>query len=80
MRRGIKVKAAGTGGRLRKAAVTANAAARRPFPAWIDASESAVAFPARGAMPRVRDGLPLRTVERAKPGKSGGSSHGRVSR
>ena len=39
---------------------------RRTFPAWIDASERGVAFPATAVMPRVRDGLVLRLVGRAK--------------
>lgn len=61
MRRPVKVKA----NRMlpRKAAMSASAASRRPFPAWIVADESGVAFPAHvGATPRIRDGLVLRSV------------------
>lgn len=46
---------------LRKAVTSSTAAARRPFPAWIDAG-SGVAFSAALVSPRVRDGLVLRTV------------------
>ena len=70
MRRAVKIKALNAGVPLRKAAVSATSAARRPFPAWIDASEGGVAFPARSATPRVRDGLVLRTVARKKGAKS----------
>jgi hypothetical protein len=52
---------------LRKAALTASAASRRPFPAWIVADESGVAFPARAVVPRVRDGLVLRRVAKKSP-------------
>ena len=46
---------------------SATAAARRGFPAWIDAGEQGVAFAAKKTvMPRVRDGLVLRAVGRAK--------------
>lgn len=51
---------------LRKAATTASAASRRSFPAWISADDPVVAFPARVATPRVRDGLVLRTIARKK--------------
>ena len=61
MRRALKIKALSTRVPVRKAALSAGAAARRSFPAWIDASETVAAFPAR-VMPRVRDGLVLRTV------------------
>jgi hypothetical protein len=40
-------------------------AARRGFPAWIDASERGVAFSCTVVMPRVRDGLVLRMVSRS---------------
>src|SRR5436853_330591 len=42
MRRPIKVKALATGIPLRKAAMSASAASRRPFPAWIVADEGGV--------------------------------------
>jgi len=62
----------------RKPALSAPAAARRPFPAWIADDESGVAFPARAAaMPRVRDGLVLHRVSRKKtPGKKSGGAKG----
>lgn len=67
MRRAIKVKSAGHRASVRKTATTASAAARRNFPAWIDANESSVVFnAARTAQPRVRDGLVLRRVSSAK--------------
>lgn len=47
---------------LRKAALSAGAAARRSFPAWIDAGERGVAFSAAIVTQRVRDGLVLRKV------------------
>jgi hypothetical protein len=50
-----------------KAARVLGAAARRTFPAWIDANERGVAFNATAVVPRVRDGLVLRRVRRAKP-------------
>ncbi len=62
IRRAAKVKAAVPRVPLRKAALSATAAARRPFPAWIDAAERAVAFPAVGVTPRIRNALVLRTV------------------
>lgn len=52
---------------LRKAAMSASVAARRSFPAWIDADERGVTFSAAIAIPRVRDALVLRTVNRPKP-------------
>lgn len=65
MRRAAKVKSLSTRIPLRKSAVSASAAARRAFPAWIADDEGALAFPAR-AMPRVRDALVLRTVSKKK--------------
>jgi hypothetical protein len=59
---------------VRKSALTASAAARRSFPAWIDASEHGVAFTAGVVSPRVRDGLVLRTVVNRKSAKSKGPS------
>ena len=73
MRRLVKVKA--TQLLTRKAALTASAASRRPFPAWISAEDSGVAFSARAAAtPRVRDGLVLRRVSKKK--SSGGKAAG----
>jgi hypothetical protein len=64
MDRAAKFKAAAARLPLRKSATVA---ARRGFPAWIDSGESGVAFAAKKTvMPRVRDGLVLRTVGRAK--------------
>ena len=80
MRRAIKVRALSTRVPLRKAATSATSAARRPFPAWIDASDAVVAFTAKGATPRVRDGLVLRTVAKGKTGKTGGGPHARPGR
>jgi hypothetical protein len=77
MRRAVKVKALATRVPLRKAALSATSAARRPFPAWIDANEGAVAFPARTATPRVRDGLVLRAVKQKKSSQGEGFTHGR---
>jgi hypothetical protein len=75
MRRPVKVKALATRVPLRKAALTAAPASRRPFPAWIG-DEDAIAFPAKaGATPRVRDGLVLRTVSKNKTSSAKGSSH-----
>ena len=76
MRRVIKVKALATQVPLRKAAMSASAASRRPFPAWIEADEGAVAFPAKAAAtPRVRAGLVLRVVSKNKISKARGSGH-----
>ena len=52
------------------------AGARRAFPAWIDADERGVAFSAKAVMPRVRDGLVLRMVGRAKQPVPKKSAHG----
>jgi hypothetical protein len=75
MRRTTKVKALATSVPLRKTATSSSTAARRNFPAWIDATEGIVAFPARTVTPRVRDGLVLRTVSRKKPAKPEGSAN-----
>ena len=75
MRRSVKVKALATRVPLRKAAMSATVASRRPFPAWIE-DQDAIAFPAKaGATPRVRDGLVLRTVSKNKTSSVKGSSH-----
>ena len=51
----------------RKTVLSASAAARRSFPAWIDAAGSTAPFTmTRTATPRVRDGLVLRTVNKKK--------------
>jgi hypothetical protein len=45
--------------------MSASAAARRGFPAWIDADDNVVSFSAKRIVtPRVRDGLVLRTVSK----------------
>jgi hypothetical protein len=63
MRRPLKVKTHRV--LSRKVAMSASAASRRPFPAWIVADESGVAFPAHaGVTPRIRDGLILRRVSK----------------
>ena len=64
MRRNIKVKALSTRVPVRKAALSASAASRRPFPAWIDANDGP-AFPVT-VTPRVRNALVLRTVSKKK--------------
>lgn len=67
MRRLPKVKAHSTRVPLRKAAMSAAALSRRPFPAWIAADEGGVTFSARAAVsPRVRAGLVLRVVSKKK--------------
>lgn len=77
MRRVVKIKPVANRVPLRKSALSASAASRRPFPAWIAADESGVAFPARAAVtPRVRDGLVLRTVAKKKSTGTKGSSDG----
>ena len=64
MVRAATIKVAASHLPLRKSAA---AAARRGFPAWIDAGERGVAFAARKTVrPRVRDGLVLRAVGGAK--------------
>lgn len=75
MRRPAKVKLLSPRALLRKSALTATAAARRGFPAWIDSSERSVAFSAVHVVPRVRDALVLRAVAKRKSGKAKGASH-----
>lgn len=70
MRRHAKVKPLTPRTMIRKSALSASAAARRGFPAWIDASERVAAFPAVGATQRVRDALVLRLVAKRKSAKS----------
>jgi hypothetical protein len=75
MRRATKVKSLPTHVPLRKTAVSASAAVRRAFPAWIVADENEIAFPAKASvMPRVRDALVLRTVARKNSSSAKGSS------
>lgn len=77
MRRSAKVKAVATRVPLRQTVLSASAASRRGFPAWVEADEAGVAFPARrAATPRVRDALVLRTVSKKKLSGKRGSSHG----
>ncbi len=81
MRRLAKIKSLANRVPLRKSAMTASAASRRPFPAWIVADENGVAFPARAAVtPRVRDGLVLRTVAKTKSSSAKGSTNGHGAR
>lgn len=49
-----------------KASRMTGTSVRRTFPAWIDASDRGVSFHATAVVPRVRDGLVLRLVGRAK--------------
>ena len=75
MRRLAKVKTVAVRVPLRKAALSASAASRRGFPAWIDAGERGVAFNAATAVTtRVRDGLVLRVVGKKKSAGSKRSS------
>lgn len=66
MRRPVVVKRLSARALLRKSALSASAASRRSFPAWIDSAEHGVAFTVKAVTPRVRDGLVLRTVLRRK--------------
>lgn len=66
MRRPVVVKRHSARALLRKSALSASAASRRTFPAWIDSAEHGVAFTVKGVTPRVRDGLVLRKVIRRK--------------
>ena len=62
---------------LRKSVTSASASARRSFPAWIDAGEATAPFAAtRMAVPRVRDGLVLRTVVTREAGARRGAHGG----
>ncbi len=82
MRRPVKVKRALARTMMRKSALSATPASRRGFPAWIDASEHGVAFPAAAVTvtPRVRDALVLRTVAKGKPSKTKGKPHAKRGR
>jgi len=75
-----KVKALVTRVPVRKAAISAAPAARRSFPAWIDANERSVTFAAAAVTSRVRDGLVLRIVSKKKSAQPKKSSDGRRAR
>ena len=59
----------------RRSAVISPVAARRSFPAWIDAGDHGVALSAGPVLPRVRDALVLRLVSRGKGAKAKGGGH-----
>jgi len=59
---------------LRNAALSAAPAARRAFPAWIDAADGA-AFSATAVTSRVRDALVLRPVGQKKSGAGRAANH-----
>jgi hypothetical protein len=80
MRRPVVVKRLSARALKRRSAVSASAAARRVFPAWIDAGESSVSAPGHLVLPRVRDALVLRVVSRRKGAKAKGGGHGGGSR
>ena len=63
MRRPFKTKSVSTSGPVRRAVTSASAAARRPFPAWID-SDDRIATVLPAVSPRVRGALVLRPVVR----------------
>ena len=75
MRRLARVKVAAARIPLRKSTAVA-AAARRGFPAWIDAGERGVAFSATTVTPRVRDALVLRVVSKQKHPVARSPHHG----
>jgi hypothetical protein len=76
MHHAAKIKIAAAPIPLRKSAT--KSAARRVFPAWIDAGERGVAFSAAAVTPRVRDALVLRTVSKRKrlPGRNSSDGPG----
>jgi hypothetical protein len=74
MRRFAKVKPAANRHALRKAALSATAAARRPYPAWIDAEDRPIPVPAVVVTPRVRTALVLRQVATRKSAGAKGST------
>ncbi len=80
MRHSVKIKSGSPHAPLRKSVLTASAAARRGFPAWIDSAERIASFPATVVTPRVRDGLVLRMVSKAKPRKAKGPTDGASNR
>lgn len=63
---------------LRKAAASGSVAARKSFPAWVDASEGSIVFSA--VVPRVRDGLILRPVRRGRSASGRGLPDGPAGR
>ena len=68
MRHSVKSKSLMPKAPVRKSPLSASAAGRRTYPAWIDADERIAAFPATLVHARVRDGLILRqVVKSAKP-------------
>ena len=75
-----KVKALVTRVPVRKAATSSSSAARRSFPAWIDASERGVTFSAAAVTSRVRDGLVLRVVAKKKSAQPKKASDGHGAR
>jgi hypothetical protein len=75
MRRNVKPQAVGTRTAARQTASTANAAARRAFPAWIDAADGA-AFSVTSVTPRLRSALVLRVVTPQKPANPRNAAHG----
>jgi hypothetical protein len=80
MRRFTKVKVAAARIPLRKSAAVPSAA-RREFPAWVDAGERGVSFAAaKAVMPRVRDALVLRVVSKRKRPVERSGSHGVAAR
>lgn len=74
MARHLQVKPASSRSVRRKSAMTASAASRRPFPAWIDAGEG-VGF-VKSVTPRVRDALVLRAVKQQKTSTARSVAHG----
>ncbi|MES2697876.1 MAG: hypothetical protein V4773_30725 [Verrucomicrobiota bacterium] len=80
MRRVAKIKSLPTRVPLRKTAMSSSSAARRNFPAWIDAADYSVPSPATIVMPRVRDGLVLRAVPTKRNHKTEDSSDARGAR
>ena len=81
MRRSAKIKVVLARVPLRKAttaavSISAPAAPRRVFPAWIDANERGAAVAPTSVTSRVRDGLVLRVVRQPKPAHVRTPSHG----
>lgn len=78
MRRHAKTKPISVRLPVRRTAVSAGPAARRNFPAWIDAGEATAPLAAtRAAVPRVRNALVLRRVGSTKTrGGRGGHAGG----
>lgn len=75
MRRPVVVKRLSARALKRRSAVSASVAARRSFPAWIDAGDQGIALSAGLVLPRVRDALVLRVVSRRKDAKAKGGGH-----